>query len=106
LCQRYYEKSYNIDISTASVTSIGSAYGSRQTGAGVAYVKFSVTKRSTPVVNVWSTTGASGQIRNAATNADEIGTVTDSSHSGFNVIPTTSTISQAYAFQWVAQAEL
>jgi hypothetical protein len=106
LCQRYYEKSYNIDISPANVTSVGVAYGSRQNGGGVAYVKFSVTKRSTPVVSIWSLTGGSGQVRNVATNADEIGTVQDASQSGFNVFPTTSTISQAYTFQWVAQSEL
>ncbi len=106
LCQRYYEKSYNIDIIPASVTSTGIAFGSRQTGGGVAYVKFSTTKRATPAVNIWSVTGASGQVRNAAINADEIGTVQDASQSGFNVFPTTSTISQAYAFQWVAQSEL
>jgi hypothetical protein len=106
LCQRYYEKSYNIDVVPSAVTSVGQAFGSRQNGAGVAYVKFSTTKRATPAVNIWSLTGGSGQVRNTATVADEIGTVQDASQSGFNVFPTTSTISQAYTFQWVAQSEL
>ena len=107
LCQRYYEKSYNTNDVPATATAAGSANGSRQTGSGVAYVKHAVVKRASPTVTVYSpATGTSGQVRNAATGADEAGAAGNIGDSGFNVTPTTSTISQSYFFQWVSAIEL
>jgi len=107
LCQRYYEKSYDTETVPATVTSVGSANGSRQTGSGVAYVKHSTTKRTAPIVVIYSTaTGASGQVRNAATGADEAGAAGNIGATAFNVTPTTSTINQSYFFQWTSSSEL
>jgi hypothetical protein len=106
-CQRYYEKSYNVDVAPATITSSGCANGSRQTGSGVAYVKHAVVKRASPTVTVYSTaTGTSGQVRNAATGSDEAGAAGNIGDSGFNVTPTTSTLNQSYFFQWVSAIEL
>jgi hypothetical protein len=106
LCQRYYEKSYRYDVNPATATSNSEVKGSRQNGGGVAYVKYSVTKRSQPTVTIYSRTGVSGNVFNQATSLDEVGTVQDNGETAFNVFPTTSTISQAYSFQWTSESEL
>lgn len=106
LCQRYYEKSYRYHVNPATATSNSEVKGSRQNGGGVAYVKYSVTKRSQPTVTIYSRTGVSGNVFNQATSLDEVGTVQDNGETAFNVFPTTSTISQSYTFQWTSESEL
>ena len=65
LCQRYYEKSYNIGVAPGSVTSTGSLYRTLDAGptsyASPGPIRFKVNKRATPSVIVYGTlTGASG----------------------------------------------
>jgi hypothetical protein len=60
LCQRYYEKSYNIDVAPATSTTVGNidVYGSSDaTSNAVITVPFKVTKRITPSTIVFYTTG-------------------------------------------------
>jgi hypothetical protein len=64
LCQRYYEKSYNIDVAPGTATGTGNIdiYGSSDAASNcVTTVAFKVTKRITPTTIVfWNSSGASG----------------------------------------------
>lgn len=115
LCQRYYEKSYDIGVVPGTISNSG-VEGTRRSGSESTTVfdrTFMVEKRTTPSI-VWynPNTGASGSIYNTsgATNI----TVT-----GVNSVFTTSTkklgspthvaegsIQQTIAGHWTAEAEL
>jgi hypothetical protein len=75
LCQRYYEKSYNIDVAAGASTVVG--YASLISNSGVAgqlwgsTVPFKVTKRATPTISTWSYTGVSGQWHWGSAGASE-----------------------------------
>jgi hypothetical protein len=73
-CQRYYEKSYNIDVAPGASTSIGRIYGSGSaptTGFLSHSFIFKVTKRGTPVVVCYDSNGLIN-----AVNREYIGTGT------------------------------
>ncbi|QYW02493.1 tail fiber [Stenotrophomonas phage Silvanus] len=114
LCQRYYEKSYNIDTLPATVTGVGQTaffqYGLPSANyAGGMTTPFKVTKRSTPSVTLFSPlTGASGKIQNAGNANDVNGSVTDIGQSEFFAqsvgFGPTNTINLRW--HWTADAEL
>lgn len=63
LCQRYYEKSYNTDVSIASSTNDGAQiFNGSADGSGVCYISytFKVSKRSNPTITAYTTGGGSG----------------------------------------------
>ena len=67
LCQRYYEKSYDIGVVPGSITASGTIYRTLDAGplsfASPGAIRFKVNKRATPSVLVYGTnTGASGTI--------------------------------------------
>jgi hypothetical protein len=64
LCQRYYEKSYDIETAPASNTSVGLVeFGSSSYTNSVVYntIFFKATKRTAPTVTPFINTGTSGQ---------------------------------------------
>jgi hypothetical protein len=72
LCQRYYEKSYNLDVAPGTVTTTGQL-GGQQVGSDsfVAHVPFQTRKRSTPSLVIYSpATGAAGKVRDLSAAAD------------------------------------
>jgi len=71
LCQRYYEKSYNLTTAPGTVTASGYV-NDRSTGSDFnTDVRFKVNKRSTPTVTNYShASGALGQIRNQSSGSD------------------------------------
>jgi hypothetical protein len=73
LCQRYYEKSYDTEIVPGTATSNGSWCGVNL-NAGEFYslglCQFRVTKRSTPLVSMWSINGVANQLYNAGTQTN------------------------------------
>ena len=106
LCQRYYEKSYNLGTAAGATTTVGRFFGSRQSGTFVAFVIFKTRKRAAPTMTIWSdVTGAAGFIRNQASSADEAAGTETSEH-GVNVNGTTATVGHGITFQWAADAEL
>jgi len=63
LCQRYYEKSYNIDVAPGTNTSEGLANinGSSNGGGDIGcLIKFTVPKRAAPTLSFWTSGGSSG----------------------------------------------
>jgi hypothetical protein len=107
LCQRYYEKSYALETAPGSISSAGSVIGIRGNGAGVGYLAYKVQKPNTAVLTIYSTaTGASGNVRNLNTGTDQAATTGSSSEYGFNAYSATASISDVFAFQWTANAEI
>lgn len=65
LCQRYYEKSYNVDVDPGTFTSEGRLFRRAYTTASIAHtipVRFAVTKRAVPTVTIYTTEGTAGQM--------------------------------------------
>lgn len=112
LCQRYYEKSYSQGTALGSSTSAGSssfwAVDSGHSGAGGSERPFAVDKRASPTMTPYSTTGASGNIReNGASDAASTMTNQSTRSTGLGVRNTGAwTAGQQSAFQWTADAEL
>jgi len=110
-CQRYFEKSYNIDVTPATVTMIGSV---NTNAAGAIsnrpfwFCKFNVSKRATPTVTIYSpNSGTTGKVGGPSA-VDYSGTTVYSSMHGFQVYQsqTTAVADGDYYCQWAVTAEL
>lgn len=112
LCQRYYEKSYNIDVVPGSVADAG-AWESVSINVVDFYdygrLTFKTRKRTTPVLSLWSTNGIAGQWRNLSANVNQGNSGANNiSETGAHLFCTNSAMTGNNAFrtQWVASAEL
>lgn len=109
LCQRYFEKSYSLDVAPGTVTDIGYIrHVSGHTASAYVPVYFRSTKRVVPTPVIYSTvTGAAAKIRNltgaadadAATIAVGVGAMNMETAAGV-------TAGEFIAFQWAADSEL
>jgi hypothetical protein len=114
LCQRYYEKSYSINVAPGTNTSLGSAWimGSSNGGADIgASVKFSVPKRAAPTMSFWTNAGSSGNWSYERSGASGTVTATATAIGESSVLIEANDIGANYtsalAFgHWVASAEL
>ena len=113
LCQRYYEKSYSIDVAPATATDAGvfDLFGSTDgTGNIVGYVKFSVAKRANPTMSFWTISGTSGQITYTRSGATASGTATTyrlgTSSTCFYVGTGGNWVVSELQAHWVASSEL
>lgn len=109
LCQRFYEKSYDIDTNPGTVTQNGShtQYLPVNTTGGDFNVRFHVPKRVVPTVTCYSpVTGTPSRIGDATTSTDLTPTVDFRGHNGFRAFYTTPPQWQNASMQWVADAEL
>ena len=114
LCQRYYEKSYDTNVTPGSVTYNGrdwinvSGLSVTAHNAGQS-VKFTTTKRAQPTVIVYSpNSGTSGKVFEGG-GGDVNATVTDAGRSGFRWYATTASASATavnFSIHWTADAEL
>ena len=113
LCQRYYEKSYNIE----TVPGANDGTGSHRHGGGAmdndmfTTVKFAVTKRVTPTMTAYTTDGTSGswKYRRSGVSATN-STVTFAGTGQQGTVPylnvgTSYVVADMYG-HWVASAEL
>lgn len=108
LCQRYYEKSYDLGTAPGSITSAGChCYTNQNTQGNRTTSYFKVAKRATPAVTSYSvSTGATGKIRVASNATDTNCTVGDIGEGSFTNAPSaTTTLSELY-YHWTANAEL
>ena len=114
LCQRYYEKSYDIDVDPGTLTSAG-AYQFMKAQSDLARFgpSFLVTKRAPPITAIY--TGASlGAFRTEygdvitpnQGNSNGVGRFTINITSGAGAPWTSRTIGTPCGFQWTADAEL
>jgi len=113
LCQRYYEKSYNIDVVLGTNTNVGSyqniAVNSATTEIDGNGVFFKVTKRSTPTVSIWTSSGTSGKW-NVVGLGDLTPVVYSQGMNGFSLYSSTTGLTQFQAryaaYHWAAEIEL
>lgn len=110
LCQRYYEKSYDMGVFPGAVSAFGreNRYYDRNVGGnGFADVRYKVTKRSTPACTVYN--DQNGAINQISSVNGIAGTVTGLSAiglTGFLVTYTSASGQFGAGFQWTADSEL
>lgn len=120
MCQRYYEKSYDVEVTPGTSGGTSSGGGGAHRGqhlghspvtSGANYlpvVRYAVTKRATPAVSIYSpVTGAVGNFRDY-TGAADLGAAADlvgpiSFTAG---VATTFTANRQLGYFWVADARL
>jgi hypothetical protein len=112
LCERYYEKSYNIDTPPGTATDTGAIYGETGNGAPESAhfdtVQFRVRKRSTPTVIVYGTGGTPNTVNDeTADRSVGAGWFAMPSETGFRMNYTLqNATSGRRRFHYVADAEL
>ena len=115
LCQRYYEKSYNVDVAPGTITlsgMLGEYVGGFSTSTAriiMFNAKFSVAKRAAPTMTFYSPiTGASGKIYQNTVPEDINISGSDNGHSGtrFWATQTTATAYYDVMAHFTADAEL
>lgn len=112
-CQRYYEKSYDIDTVPGTVTSAGAMMltsANANAGGTKAPSPFKVTKRIVPVVTVYNpnSLNVTGSMRNVSGSAD-IAAAIDAAIAGTSLLcignTANSTIAHVHIWHWTADAE-
>jgi hypothetical protein len=106
LCQRYFEKTWNVDVAPGTATEIGSIieFAVRPSAGQMSGTIFKVSKRTTPTVKIYSTSGAIDKIANSGDKSAEAVLV---GLNGFGVINITSGVSNANAYyHYTADAEI
>ena len=109
MCQRYFEKSYN--IGTVAGTSTNTAKGSLAVGAAFSQFlrwtqNYRVSKRADATLTIYSTTGASGNVR-YNNGADLAVTIEDSGENASAIYVNRSwSLGDFVWWQWTASAEL
>jgi hypothetical protein len=110
LAQRYFEKSYNIDVAVATNTSTGmvvwlpdatQSYTSRS-------AFFKATKRATPTVTLYGSNGASGKMTNLDSGTNLNGSTTRIGMSLTNAYVSGVVVnaSETVGFHWTSESEL
>lgn len=115
LCQRYYEKSYDVAVNPGSVTTAGATnlyIGGLPSAvyANTCWTFYKVTKRTPPTVTTYSpATGAVSKVRDNTANSDvpllawaNAGTMGGGAY--YNLSASATAINTA--FHWAADAEL
>jgi len=116
LCQRYYEKSFQMAVAPAQNAGTGSATFLTQavaasTGAYYSPISFKTLKRATPTaITLYNPGAANAQMRNYTTGTDFTSTVLGvTNEREFQVVATSpagSAIGNQIALSWTAEAEL
>jgi hypothetical protein len=112
LCQRYYEKSYNVDIAPGALTNVGveTRFAADTSDFNYPNFVYRVTKRVTPsTLTIYSPiTGVAGKVRELVPGADIsvlIGGEVSMS-GGYIYTAAVLTANKRYQFHWTANAEL
>ena len=108
LCQRYYEKSYNMASIAGASTNTGK--GSFVCATGNTFWRWTqnyrVSKRANSTFTIYSTTGASGNVR--LNNASDLAVTTEDAGENATAIfvSRNATVGDFFWWQWTASAEL
>lgn len=109
LCQRYYEKSYNLSTSPGTAGTAGCVgFVGSSTGRWASRTEYKVVKRITPTYIVYSpTTGATARVRNTINANDATFAQTSTGESGFVISALTSAdANDILIYHYTADAEL
>ncbi|WP_311276172.1 hypothetical protein [Methylobacterium sp. WCS2018Hpa-22] len=110
MCQRYYEKSYNVDDAPGAATNAGSLQQQAQAaaaGLALGSVRFASGKRATPAVTLYNpvTGTTSTPVRNGTANTNVAGTVQNIGTGGFTVSsPASVAAGDTVQTHWIADA--
>jgi hypothetical protein len=110
-CQRYYQKSYNVNVAPATSTDVGCLTGLTQDNTSyfhMSSVSLGIRMRATPTVTIYSTTGASAKIRNVTAGTDVNASAVGTGQSGFTPFVNNSSVTGGIDFrcQWTSESEL
>lgn len=109
LCQRFYEKSYNIATAPGTNTGLtGSIEDFFMASAMPARVRFAVSKRASPGITTYDAVGNAGTVTTfipSQTNGQGPTALDNIGNSGFKVFMTQTGLTRM-AFHWTADAEL
>ena len=115
LCQRYYEKSYDIGTVPATATANGATFstmlqGNTTTSSIGSFIVFKQTKRSTPTMSLWDNSGNSGKATRDNFGVSEQTNVTaatqNTGESSTQVYVNAGNAASGLKVQWTASAEL
>lgn len=119
LCQRYYEKSYDINIVPGTGTAVGRHIvvtgTSNETASSVIFttVKYKVPKRASATRTIYSTDGTADRVYSLTHTASTVNAATSnynisgSGEGSFDVfLDSEGTAAGGFMFQWTADAEL
>ncbi|SLM25936.1 carbohydrate binding domain-containing protein [Stenotrophomonas indicatrix] len=110
LCQRYFEKSYNIDVPPGTADGAGrdNQFYDRSVGVGsTSHIRCRVLKRATPAYTVYNdTTGAVSQVSGASGGAGTVTSIVNPGQSGAQVNYVSAPGNWGSSFHWTADAEL
>jgi hypothetical protein len=110
LCQRYFEKSYNVDVAIGTSTDTGMVVWFPD--AAQSYTSrtafFKVTKRATPTVTIYSRQGTAGKFNNLDTASELDANTTRNSMACLNMFANNQvvTTSVTTGYQWTASSEI
>ena len=113
MCQRYYEKSYNVDVAPATNTVVGVVQAIIAAGSAAELdaqaTSYRTTKRAAATVTTWTSSGTVNKY-NVIGLGDYTPTIYASGMSGFTFYTTTSGLTQFQArlgyYHWAAESEL
>jgi hypothetical protein len=109
LCQRYYEKSYNVDVDPGTVTEAGVYIDFAKQTTMYMNIPFAVEKRSSPtVVNYSSVVGTANAWYNYSDTADDTTNIGQYGTATHRVIlrNTSAVAGKLYGAHWTADSEL
>ncbi len=112
-CQRYFEKSYLLEVAPGTVTGNGKVaanFARNTSNQNYEHVPFKQTKRSVPTMTLYSAgTGAAGKYRNDTVATDYNARTPETGEGAFNGAPDSATdvaLGSVWSFHWTASAEL
>jgi hypothetical protein len=108
LCQRYYEKSYNITDAPETITGNGQfIYDNIASTIGYVNIRYKTTKRTASTITISNPVAGGASARNYTASTNIAYTTAESSESGFSGYPAaTAGTNRALGIHWAANSEL
>ena len=103
--QAFFEKTYNIDTSPATITNIGRTQGVVGDGSSGVNAFYKKTKRATPTVTVYSPLSSTAGLYNDAQTGDQSGSAVNAGQSNF-ILSTVSSTGAAVFFHFTSDARI
>ena len=106
LCQRYYEKSYDLDTVPGTGTAAGCVSFTVPSNSGRANVRFQTRKRAAPALTYYASSDGEVSKFHCSDGTKYAGSVLYLGENGFTFEPTGISAGYAASFHWVCSAEL
>ena len=109
LCQRYYEKSYDLDDAPGTSMATGVCWfgaGTETINHIIAPVRYTVTKRVAPTITLFDLHGNINKVSYSHAAPNKTGTADQIGNAAFRAYTDNSTAKKELIFHWTADAEL